>query len=86
MAAKKKKKDPSWDQLGKIFERKMKKEFKDKDCGPSCMHSHQKSGGGLGRFVFIIGVLWAMNSMGYFIGLELWQLAIIVIGFTMMKF
>ncbi|MBN3037743.1 MAG: hypothetical protein JW834_04840 [Candidatus Diapherotrites archaeon] len=84
-----KKKEHSWDEIGELIGRKIEKEFKSKDwekgCPPWHMH-HDGPSGFPGRLIFIIGVLWALSSMGYLAGVELWQLAIIVIGFALMRF
>ena len=87
MPAKRKKKDPSWDQIGETIGRKMEKEFKgcDWEKKPWMFHRHQH-GGGFGRFLFIVGVLYAMHLMGMLAMVPLWVLAIIVIGFSLMKF
>jgi hypothetical protein len=87
MPAKRRKKDKSWDEIGEAIGRKMEKEFNNCDCKkkPWMFHRHQH-GGGFGRFLFIVGVLYAMNLMGMLTMIPLWVLAIIVIGFSLMKF
>ena len=80
----KKKKEMSWDELGEAFGKKMEKEFKG--CEPKPWYFHKERGGGFGRFLFIVGVLYAMHLMGFLVSIPLWVLAIIVIGFSLMRF
>lgn len=49
----------------------------------TCDHGH---GGGAGRFIFIVSILYAMHLTGALPHLPLWLFAIIVIGFTLMRF
>jgi len=79
-----KKKEPSWDQIGKTIGKKMNKEIQ-KDNTWKCW-THRSNGGGFGRFIFVIGILYALNLLGYLEGIPLWLLVIIVIGFTSMRF
>jgi hypothetical protein len=83
--------EPSWDdigrQVGKKFE-KYEKDFDSEKCGSWFKwkwHSHDH-GGGFGRFLFICGLFLAWHSLGMFTGLPWYVIALIIIGFSMMKF
>jgi len=82
-----KKKDMSWNQIGKEIGKKIEKESK-KDQSvwnkSLCFHG-ETNGGGFGRFIFICSTLYAMHLMGMIEVLPLWLLALIVIGFTAMR-
>jgi len=81
-----KKRDPSWDEIGEMIGKKMEKEFGNKKwCYPR-IFEQKHHGGGFGRFLFIIGILYAMHLMGMLIVIPLWVLAVIVIGFSLMTF
>ena len=82
-----KKREPSWDKIGEMIGRKMEKEFKKKECktwGPWTIT--KENGGGFGRFLFIVGVLYSLSLLGYLEAIPLWVSILIVIGFTAMKF
>ncbi len=95
MAEKKKvsKDDLSWDEIGSVIGEKigvkMEEAFKEEECKgwkkPWFYHKHDGGGGGFGRFIFIMGTLYAMSLSGMLAGIPLWVLAIIVIGFTFMR-
>jgi hypothetical protein len=78
-----KKKDDSWDKIGSTIGRKLEKEFKGKKW-KFCHHEHE--GGGFGRFLFILAVLFILNAQGYLVGVSSWMLVLLVLGFTLMKF
>lgn len=90
MATKRRKRGMSWDEIGEAIGRKMEKKCKDKDTSffKRWEFHHHEHGGGFGRFLFIIGVLYAMDYMGTIslASIPLWMLALIVIGFTAMQF
>ena len=86
MPRKRRKKDPSWDEIGEAIGRKMEKEFKNCDWEKKPWMFRQQEGGGFGRFLFIIGVLYAMYLMGMLVVIPWWVLLIIVIGFSLMRF
>ena len=90
MATKKKKKEQSWDEIGEAIGRKIEKEFKGKDfnCGPQWYkwQQYNPDGGGFGRFLFVIGALLALSTMGILPQLPWWNYALIIIGFSAMKF
>jgi hypothetical protein len=86
MPAKRRKKEPSWDEIGEAIGKKMEKEFKGCDWKNKPWMFHRERGGGFGRFLFIIGVLYAMHLMGMLTMIPLWVLAIVVIGFSLMRF
>ena len=87
--AKPKKKEPSWDQIGQLIGKKMEKEFKkekyDKPWQKHWMFHRRSEGGGFGRLIFIIGVLFAMDSLGMLLNVPIWALVLIVLGFAMMR-
>ena len=84
----------SWDEIGESIGRKverMEKECKD-DEGKSWkrrwMFARKEEGGGFGRFLFIIGLLFLLDIVGT-IELSLipwWVLGLIIIGFAGMRF
>ena len=81
-----KKKELSWDEIGKAIGKKIERvEKEDKPWGKAWMYHHE-SGGGFGRFLFIVGVLYALSIMGVLEGIPLWTVILIVIGFSAMKF
>ncbi len=87
MPTKRRKKDPTWDEIGEAIGKKMEKGFKSCDRKKKpWMFYQQRDGGGFGRFIFIIGLLYAMHLMGMLVMVPLWVLIIIVIGFSLMKF
>ena len=71
-----------------MAKRKAKK--KDECCGGSwgkwanCCGSDDN--GFFGRALFIIGVLIALNSLGFLHGIATWVIVLIGIGFALMKF
>lgn len=83
----------SWDEIGESIGRKverMEKGCKD-DEWPFWKKrwvTYKDEGGGFGRFLFIIGVLFLLDLIGT-IELSLipwWILVLIIIGFTAMRF
>ena len=87
--AKEKKKTPSWDEIGKTIGKKIEEKFKDKDFPPwkkPWLFCHPREGGGFGRLVFIIGLLFALNYAGMLTNIPSWTLVLIVIGFALMRF
>ena len=83
---KRKKKEASWDEIGKMIGTKMEKEFKKKDSNCKTWKFEKTSCGGFGRFAFIITLLYTLNLLGYLEGVPLWLLIILVITFSSMKF
>ena len=94
MPAKKKKvktklsKEPTWDEIGKAIGMKFEK-YKDEECctpwSKPWLHHHKEVGGGCGRFLFITGILYAMNLVGTLPNLPWWIWVWVVIGFSMMR-
>ncbi|MFC1697089.1 hypothetical protein ACFL1H_02050 [Nanoarchaeota archaeon] len=87
-AKKAKKKTESWDSIGKKIGKKMEAHFKG--CSPMdknnwCL-SKNENGGGFGRLLFALGVIFALNSVGLLAGVPWWALTLIALGFTLMKF
>ena len=84
MAKKKtRKKEPSWEEIGKLAGRKIEK-TKPKPWEKAWCSTN--NGGGFGRLIFIIAVLYAMNTMQMLPGVSIWTQVAIVIGFSLMKF
>ena len=83
----KKKRDPSWDQIGKSVGKKIEKASNEGkfDCKSWDMKTHC-NGGGFGRLLFIIGAIWILNTLGHLDGVSNWAIALIIIGFAFMKF
>jgi hypothetical protein len=89
MAAKKPKKEKSWDEIGQTIGGKIDKEFKNRRIRDQCStwHWHARNHGlGFGRFVFIFGALYAMHYAGWLVSIPIWVLIIIGAGFTLMRF
>jgi hypothetical protein len=86
MAKKKAGKGPSWDKIGSMIGKKIEK-------GDCCEGSKGKwanccengDGGFCGRALFIIGLLIALNTLGYLHGIATWVIVMIGIGFALMK-
>ena len=87
MTEKKDDKEPSWEEIGKAIGKKMEK-FKFDECHPWKKHfvfKYREHGGGFGRLVFGASVMYALYLTGVLNGLPTWLLAVIVLGFVMMK-
>lgn len=88
MTKKKTKKAASWEKIGKITGKKIEKEFKNKECCTTnnwrMYHGHCH--GFVGRLLFAIGVLIALNTLGVLEGISTWVLILIGAGFALMKF
>jgi len=85
MAKKKtRKKEPSWTEIGKMAGKKIEKTKPKPWERAFCIHKDE--GGGFGRLVFIIAVLYAMNTMQMLPGVSIWTQVAIVIGFALMRF
>ena len=65
---------------------KVEKEFKNEPKTKCWSFHHNSNGGGFGRFLFIIALLLALNSLGKLEGIPSWILILLVIGFSFMKF
>lgn len=79
--AKKRKKEPSWDKIGKSIGKKM-----EKADWSGCANWHKECGGGFGRLLFALGLLFALSAVGVLEGVPVWTQILMVIGFTLMKF
>lgn len=90
MAKRAGKSEMGWDEIGKMIGKKMEKEMKGKECCGGWHHHmfrhHDHGGGFFGRALFIIGVMIALNGLGYLHGIATWVLVLIGIGFALMKF
>jgi len=83
----KKTSEPSWEQIGRMIGKKVEREFKDK------RHFfwkkwtfHEEHGKGfLGRLLFIIGVLIALNTLGLINGVPIGIQILIGAGFALMR-
>jgi len=84
-----KKKDLSWDDIGEAIGKKIE-HVQKQEKGPWSKNWYwnyrHESGGGFGRFLFIVGVLIALSTMGLLTTVPFWTQVLIVIGFTAMKF
>ena len=80
-------KEPTWDEIGRAIGTKMEK-YKMEECShwKKAWVFRESEGGGFGRFVFITGLLYALNLLGSLPNLPFWIWAWIVVGFTALKF
>ncbi len=81
-----KKKEASWDEIGKMIKNKIEKESNSECNAWSKSWVHKSEGGGFGRLIFIIGVLFAFSYLGMLEGIPSWVLILIVLGFIGMRF
>ena len=84
MPAKKKEREISWDEIGKAIGTKMEK-HKDIPWKKQWMCNPHQNGGGFGRLLFAIGLVFAFEYAGLLGGIPAWTLVMIVIGFAMMR-
>lgn len=89
-STKKSNKEPTWDQIGQLIGKKVDKEFnsKNKKEWQSCFlkRNNDSDSGFIGRTLFIIGVLIALNSLNIINSVSIWIQIMIGIGFAFMKF
>jgi len=86
MAKTSKKRELSWDQIGKAIGHKIDKS-KWEECGAQkkpWMY-HKDHCGGFGRLLFALGLLFSLKALGLLEGIPTWSLVLMVIGFMMMK-
>ncbi len=86
MAKKTVKNNISWESIGKNIGKKIESELKQKPCGfteKAWTINYREHGGGFGRLLFAIGVLWALHYSNI-INLPWWLNTLIVIGFALM--
>ena len=85
-AKKKTAKEPSWDAIGEMIGKKIDKECK-KEGKSECKSWSCCSGdnGFVGRVLFILGVLLALNHMGLFATVSIWVQILIAVGFALMR-
>jgi hypothetical protein len=91
--ARRKKKEMSWDEIGESIGRKVEKMEKEYERGEVGFWNkrwvaYKEEGGGFGRFLFILGVLFLLDFLGT---IELsvipwWILVLIILGFAGMRF
>lgn len=80
-------KELSWDEIGKAIGRKMEKFKKEEEPSWAFRYwGYNKNGGGFGRFLFIIGVLYALQYGGMLPSMPWWVYVLLVLGFTLMRF
>jgi hypothetical protein len=87
-AKKTKKKDTSWDDIGKAIGAKIEKASKEGkfDCKSFNFKKEEKCGGGfIGRLLLAIGVIWALSSLGILAGVSGWAIALMIAGFAFMR-
>ncbi|MBW2999712.1 hypothetical protein KY339_03490 [Candidatus Woesearchaeota archaeon] len=88
--AKRKKKEPTWEEVGKFMGKKFGKEFEKEGCSPwkkswaFCGGDH--GGGFVGRLIFIFGLIFALKAMGTLAAAPTWTIVFLIIGFALMKF
>jgi hypothetical protein len=78
----------SWDEIGKMIGKKVEHEFKKEEISPWRKHwvvYKEQAGGGLGRLIFAIGVLYSMCYAGWLTGIPTWAIVLMAIGFTFMR-
>lgn len=89
-----KRKEPSWDEIGDAIGKKVevafskmdKKKFDNSCCSPWwAMHCHHREGGGFGRLLFIIALLYILSFKGMLAGIPTWNLVLLVLGFWWMR-
>lgn len=79
----------SWEEIGLNIGKKMENEFNNKNKMQYYRwywSEHPRPGAFIGRTLFIIGVLIALNTLKVTSGLSIWVQILIVIGFAFMKF
>ena len=91
MPRKRSKSGMGWDEIGKTIGEKIEKECKEGSCDKSwhkwMYKGHHHHGGGLiGRAIFIIGLLMALNAAGMMRGITLFVQVLIGVGFALMSF
>lgn len=80
-----KKKDLSWEEIGQAIGKKIEE---GKGEWPHHRHwefKYKHYGGGFGRLVFAVGVLFALSYAGLLVNIPSWVLVIIIIGFALMR-
>jgi len=88
------KKNPTWDEIGDAIGKKIETSFdnidkkcSEDDCGnpwwKKCTCQHE--GGGFGRLLFIIALLYILSFKGMLTGIPSWNLVLLVLGFWWMK-
>lgn len=84
----KKKKDLSWEEIGSGIAKNIEQEHKKtKPWTKSwCFHKQENCGGGFGRLIFIIGLMYALHYKGLLTGIPGLVIALIIIGFALMRF
>lgn len=85
------KKDKSWDSIGKDIGSKIDKASKEGKFDDCCKSWNVKkdcgcNGGFFGRLLFVIGVVWALSTLGHLDGVSAWAIALIIVGFAFLKF
>jgi hypothetical protein len=48
--------------------------------------AQKEHGGGFGRLLFAVGVLYFLYLKGFLVGIPTWVLVLIALGFTLMRF
>ena len=82
-----KKQEPTWEDIGKSIGKKMEK-LKFDECGPWKNRLNvrfEEHGGGFGRFVFAAGIAYLLHLKGMLVGIPTWLIVLLVIGFAMMN-
>ena len=79
------KKMDDWEDIGRAIGKKIEQEKGTMWQKPWFMHREDGSGF-VGRLLFVIGLVWILNTRGYMLGISGWAIALIIIGFALMKF
>ena len=80
--------EKTWDQIGADIGTKVEKYEqygKWKNCGWWSGCGCSQHGGGFGRLLFILGIVFAMNEVGMLAGIPWWTTALVVLGFWWMR-
>jgi len=86
MPKKKQEKDMSWEEIGKAIGKKMEKfNFEDVPWKRNFTFKYKEHGGGFGRLIFAIGLLYFLKFKGLLAGVPTWVILLMVIGFTLMR-
>ena len=89
MAKKTKKKEPTWEDMGKFMGEKFGKKFEGMECAswkkPWSFCTGHEGGGFIGRLVFILGLVFALKAAGILAAAPTWTVVLIIIGFALMR-
>ncbi len=87
MPKKKEGKDLSWEEIGKAIGKKMEG-FNFEECTPwrkNLTFKYKEHGGGFGRLIFAITVIYFLKFKGVLVGIPTWVIVLMVVGFALMR-